>query len=214
MNHGDTETRSFWMRRPIKPALLRFSPRLCVSVVHFLSGSKPHSRVVHQLVFPALASAVGAAIQGAARFRAVTDDLAAAVRARRRQSVNRALERVENVTFSAHHDLERPRVIVAAGFAFRHDFLLAPIKISVELLHTPCLSIKRRILSPLVKFHGVVAAFVAAFALVAAFSFVTASVTAFAAALVGAFPPASSARMSAGTNLSSAKRSRGRPFAL
>jgi len=54
------------------------------------------------------------------RFDAVADDTAIAVRANRRQRVDRALETVESVTFSAHDYLKRLVIIVLANFASSH----------------------------------------------------------------------------------------------
>jgi hypothetical protein len=51
---------------------------------------------------------------------AVPDDLTAAMRALRRQGVDGALERVEDVRFPLHRHGERLVVIVAADFTLRH----------------------------------------------------------------------------------------------
>jgi hypothetical protein len=42
----------------------------------------------------------------------------------RRQGVNCALETIERVRFAVHHNLKRLVVVIAAGFACRHFFLL------------------------------------------------------------------------------------------
>src|SRR5262249_12013894 len=70
-----------------------------------------------------LAGAAGAAGEGAARFDAVTDDRAAAVRALRRQAVNRALEAVEDVRFPRDFHLEGLVVVVSADFTDGHGVL-------------------------------------------------------------------------------------------
>ena len=61
-----------------------------------------------------------AAINAAVLLHAVSDDFAAAVRADRRQSVDRALKAVERVMLSAHHHLEGLVILVFANFACRH----------------------------------------------------------------------------------------------
>jgi hypothetical protein len=42
----------------------------------------------------------------------------------RRQGVNCALETIERVRFAVHHNLKRLVIVIAAGFACRHFFLL------------------------------------------------------------------------------------------
>ena len=64
--------------------------------------------------------AMGAAIERPIGFDAVSDDLAPAVVADRRELVNRALEAVERVRFASRDHLEREMIVVAAHFAFRH----------------------------------------------------------------------------------------------
>jgi hypothetical protein len=54
------------------------------------------------------------------RFDAVTDNFAAAMRANRREPVNRALETIENVPISRRYDFKCQVVIVAADFTLRH----------------------------------------------------------------------------------------------
>jgi len=54
------------------------------------------------------------------RFDAVADDTAIAVRANRRQCVDRALETVEDVTLSANDYFKRLVILVFANFAFSH----------------------------------------------------------------------------------------------
>src|SRR5436190_805013 len=56
----------------------------------------------------------------ASGFDAMTDDLATAVSAGRRQRVNRAFEAVERLGLSRHRDLKGFVVIVATHAAFRH----------------------------------------------------------------------------------------------
>jgi hypothetical protein len=53
-------------------------------------------------------------------FDAVTNDPAVAMRANRRQCMDRAFEAVEGVTLSAHYDFKRLVVFVFANFACRH----------------------------------------------------------------------------------------------
>src|SRR4051812_26877021 len=55
----------------------------------------------------------------------VADDFATAMRASRRQRVDRAFEGVEGVLPAAHRDLERLVVLVAAHVALRHE--LSPV---------------------------------------------------------------------------------------
>src|SRR6185437_3974615 len=64
--------------------------------------------------------AIGAAVERAFALDAVSDDFAAAVRARGRKRVNRALERVEGVGFTLHGHGERFVVVVPAHFTFCH----------------------------------------------------------------------------------------------
>ena len=54
------------------------------------------------------------------RFNAVANDTAIAVRANRRQRVDRALEAVEDVTLSGHDYFKRLVILVFANFAFGH----------------------------------------------------------------------------------------------
>ena len=54
------------------------------------------------------------------RLDAVADDPAVAVRANRRQRMDRTFEAVESVTLSAHDDFKRLVTFVLANFACRH----------------------------------------------------------------------------------------------
>ena len=54
------------------------------------------------------------------RFHAVANDTAVAVRANRRQRVDRALETIKDVSLSAHDHFERLVIVVLANFACRH----------------------------------------------------------------------------------------------
>src|SRR5258708_23467260 len=65
-----------------------------------------------------------AAEEAAVLLQPVADDLHLAVLARGRELVDRALEAVEGVAPAALRDRERLVVVVAAGFALRHDRLL------------------------------------------------------------------------------------------
>src|SRR3990170_3047078 len=67
-----------------------------------------------------LGRAVRAAVKGAAALNAMSDDLAAAMRAHGRKGVDGALERIEGVGFASHGDGEGLVVIVPAYLAFRH----------------------------------------------------------------------------------------------
>ena len=71
-----------------------------------------------------LLGAVGAAVEGFVGLDAVADDLAATVRADRRQLVDRALEAIERVGHAGGHDLKGQMVVVAAHLAFGHGMLL------------------------------------------------------------------------------------------
>jgi len=75
---------------------------------------------VFQLRCAGRACAVDATEDFSARFDAVTDNAAAAVRANRRQRVDCALEAVEGVTLSTHDHFKRLVVVVLANFACRH----------------------------------------------------------------------------------------------
>lgn len=72
------------------------------------------------------AGAVDAAKDASIRFNTVTDDTAVAVRANRRQRVDRALEAIEGVTFSANDNFKRLVIVVLANFTCSHtEFLRA-----------------------------------------------------------------------------------------
>src|SRR5262245_43305186 len=68
-----------------------------------------------------------AAIDRAFMLDAVSDDAAAAMRAHRRQHMDRTFEAVENEGAAAHLDFEALVVIVAALLASRHGF--APLAV-------------------------------------------------------------------------------------
>ncbi len=53
-------------------------------------------------------------------FHAMTQDLGAAMRAGRRELVDRAFEAVERVALAVHDDLKRFVIVVSAGFASGH----------------------------------------------------------------------------------------------
>jgi hypothetical protein len=67
-----------------------------------------------------LPGAVGAAEKRFFGLDAVTDNLAAAVRADRREAVDRALETIENVPVAGRNHLKGQVIIVAADLASRH----------------------------------------------------------------------------------------------
>jgi hypothetical protein len=81
---------------------------------------------LHTLVEAAGASAVGAAEEPTVDLDAVPDDLDLAMLTDRREPVNGALERVENVDVAGHMDLERHSVVVVAYLANRHTYEPAP----------------------------------------------------------------------------------------
>jgi len=69
------------------------------------------------LRFAGLASAVDAAEDFSVSFNAVPDDPAVAMRANRRQRVDRALEAVERVVFSANDHFKRLVIFIFTNFA-------------------------------------------------------------------------------------------------
>src|SRR6476659_105039 len=71
-----------------------------------------------------LPGAVGAAVEGVVRFDAVTDDLAAAVLADGRETMNGAFEAVEGMGPARGDDLEGEVVVVPADFTHGHGGLL------------------------------------------------------------------------------------------
>jgi hypothetical protein len=58
-------------------------------------------------------------------FHAMPNDSAAAVRANRRETLDRALEAVENMTFSANDNFKGLVIIVSADFACGHTHSFA-----------------------------------------------------------------------------------------
>ena len=82
------------------------------------------SNAIIQPAHPRLFRAVRAAEKLSIRLRAVSDHLAAAVRARRRQRVDGAFKAVEPVRLAGDGDLNRLVVIVPASFACIHDALV------------------------------------------------------------------------------------------
>jgi hypothetical protein len=77
--------------------------------------------VVYDTADARLFRAVGAAEKSLFRLDAVPDNLAAAMRADRRQLVYRALETIENVTVSRRDNFKRQIIIVAANLASCHS---------------------------------------------------------------------------------------------
>ena len=75
-------------------------------------------RVAHAL----LVRAMCAAIERAVRLDPMSDDLATAVLAHRRERMNRALEAVEGMAMSGGDDLEGQVIVVAANLT-RHVLL-------------------------------------------------------------------------------------------
>src|SRR5262245_51813718 len=78
------------------------------------------SSAVLQLRCAGRACAVDTAEDFSVRFHAVAHYAAVAVRANRRQRMDRALEIIEDVSLSAHDHFERLVIIVFANFTFRH----------------------------------------------------------------------------------------------
>ena len=68
--------------------------------------------------------AVGTAVERAPGFDTMSDDSTLAVRAGRRQCMNRALETVEHVRFSGVNHFKGLVVVVSADFALGHGILL------------------------------------------------------------------------------------------
>src|SRR5687768_17259952 len=92
------------------------------------AGESPRGiHPVAQALDARLLGAVVAAVEVAVRLEAVPEDTDAAVRARRRERVRRALEAVEHVPLPRHRHLERLVVVVPADFAPGHGNLLAPL---------------------------------------------------------------------------------------
>src|SRR5688572_7619776 len=73
--------------------------------------------MVFRAFFSGQASAARAAVEGALRLDAVADHATLAMCARRRERVDRALERIERVPRSVDQDLEALVVVVPAGVA-------------------------------------------------------------------------------------------------
>jgi hypothetical protein len=78
------------------------------------------SNAVFQLRFASRARAVDAAENLAISFNAVPDDPAVAMRANRRQCVDRALEAIEGVVRPVNDHFKRLVVFIFANFACRH----------------------------------------------------------------------------------------------
>src|SRR5687767_6566760 len=88
---------------------------------HFTSYPPPVLNAVVKSADARLGGAVGAAVERTAAFDAMTDDLAAAMRALGRERVNRAFERVERMRLPLHGHGEGLIVVVAAYFALSHS---------------------------------------------------------------------------------------------
>ena len=88
------------------------------------SGLNP----VFQLRLARRARAVRAAVDLSVGFNAVPDNPAVAVRANRRQRMDRALEAVEGVTFSTKDYLKRLVIFIFANFACSHTQILLSSK--------------------------------------------------------------------------------------
>lgn len=88
-----------------------------------------------------------AAIIGAILFQTVSDDPRSTMLARRRQGMNCALETIERVRFAFHHNLKSLVVVIAAGFACRHFFLLHAarrLRVRTALGQTGAFNCRRR----------------------------------------------------------------------
>ena len=97
----------FWITPQTKPAQFNFS-------------AARRSDAIFQLRFAGLASAVDAAEDFSVSFNAVPDDPAVAMRANRRQRVDRALEAVERMVLPANDHFKRLVIFVFANFACSH----------------------------------------------------------------------------------------------
>jgi len=75
---------------------------------------------IFQIRFPGSARAVDTAEDLLVCFNAVSDDSAMAVRANRRQRVDRALEAVERVMLAGNDHFKRLVIFVFANFACSH----------------------------------------------------------------------------------------------
>lgn len=80
-----------------------------------------HSHSIAQAAYAFAFGAMLAAEKGALSLEAVTDNTDAAMRAGRRQRVDRAFEAVVSVSFAAQNNLKSFVIIVAAGLADCHD---------------------------------------------------------------------------------------------
>src|SRR5262249_54408418 len=79
-----------------------------------------------------------AAEEGAVLLEAVSDDADAAVRAGRRQRMDRAFEAVEGMAGTVHADLKCLVVVVFPGFTSGHDNLTAALGVGREVIPGPC----------------------------------------------------------------------------
>jgi hypothetical protein len=95
----------------------RDGPILAAAII--AESSSPIAQGCRSYMFGAMRAAVNRVVL----FDAVTDDLAAAMGAGRRQRVDGALKRIERVRLAVHGDLERLVIIVAANFTL-HGYLL------------------------------------------------------------------------------------------
>jgi len=82
--------------------------------------TRPTLSAVLQLRRAGNARAVDTTEDFSVRLDAVADDTTVAVRANRRQRVDRALEAIKGVTFSGDDDFKRLVIFVLANFACRH----------------------------------------------------------------------------------------------
>src|SRR5262249_23178136 len=103
----------------------------CRSVGSCMGGRTSHCsglNPVFQLRLARRASAVCAAGDLSVGFNPVSDNPAVAVRANRRQRMDRALEAVEGVTFSTNDYLKRLVILIFANFACSHTQILLSSK--------------------------------------------------------------------------------------
>ena len=116
--------KTFFLQRK-RVALRRYFRRPAFAVRFFLLR-RHGSDAISELARPAFLCAMGAAIHNAARFDPVPDDAALAMRAFRREHVNRAFEAVEGVFLPVPPNCEGFVVIVPAHIAFGHTLKSHP----------------------------------------------------------------------------------------
>src|SRR5436190_199617 len=113
-------------RTMVSPGRTHSTPRVITSLTRMILSFPPGpaSGAVPERANARLLGAAGAAKHHPVGFDAVTDDLATAVRAVRRQRVDGALEGVEGMRVAGHRYCEGLVVLVAAHFTLFHDSIL------------------------------------------------------------------------------------------